>query len=99
MRILVTGGGGYISSHAIVALCYFNPVGIHECGRFGESASGIPNNLVSFHIAPRREGDRAHCWFEFGKVREMLGCVHPRNPVAMSKNVWHWQQADQQDFN
>jgi UDP-glucose 4-epimerase len=59
-RILVTGGTGYIGSHACVALLtqgfevavidnlrYLNPVGAHESGQMGENPQGIPNNLRS----------------------------------------------------
>ncbi len=31
---------------AIALLRYFNPVGAHESGRFGEDHNGIPNNLL-----------------------------------------------------
>ena len=36
------------SKWSIVILRYFNPIGVHECGKIGEDPHGIPNNLMPY---------------------------------------------------
>lgn len=34
----------------VVILRYFNPIGAHQCGMFGEENNGIPNNLMPYIV-------------------------------------------------
>ena len=34
----------------VVILRYFNPIGAHPCGLFGEENNGIPNNLMPYIV-------------------------------------------------
>lgn len=54
----------------IVALRYFNPVGAHESGLFGESPKGVPNNLMPY-VFDVAIGDR-ECVSVFGNSYDTI---------------------------
>lgn len=85
MKVLLTGGAGYIGSHTCIELLNAG----HDVVKTFEAASGCP---VPYHVSARRPGDVAICLADSAKAARLLGWKAECDLADMCKDHWLWQK-------
>jgi UDP-glucose 4-epimerase len=88
-KILVTGGAGYIGSHAVVELLAAGH-DVFIIDNLCNSKASVPDRIE--RIAGRRPGDIACCYADASLAREILGWQASLGLEAMCADTWRWQQ-------
>lgn len=106
MRVLVTGGAGYIGSHTCVGpleaghditvidnLCNSSEIALERV----QEITGKPLTFVRGDIR-NPTGDVAELWANPGHARRVLGWIASRDVADMCRDAWRWQSVNPDGF-
>lgn len=84
MKILLTGGAGYIGSHSVL-----------DVVKAFEKVNGVK---IPYVIKERRPGDIATCYCNPSKAKKELGWEAQYGIEEMCRDSWRWQSQNPKGY-